>query len=256
LPYYCLDLPHKIFQKVDDVVRASEIWADDASRYEYLAHLRWRTLLDFDCLPDPDRDGLYFPKNIYSFLKQEVMVDCGAYVGDTIRDYIRRDDCSFKKIIALEPDPLNFKRLTDYISGLNSSLKKKIEILPFAVGSVNKKVFFSSTGLPSSEVSDDGSVEVESRRLDDILNGEIPTFIKMDIEGSEPDALIGATNRIKESQPVLAISVYHKQSDIWEIPLLIKSLSDNYSFFLRSHRDESWDLVCYAVPANRLRIPD
>jgi hypothetical protein len=99
-------------------------------------------------------------------------------------------------------------------------------------------------------------VEVESRRLDDILNGEIPTFIKMDIEGSEPDALIGATNRIKESQPVLAISVYHKQSDIWEIPLLIKSLSDNYSFFLRSHRDESWDLVCYAVPANRLRIPD
>jgi hypothetical protein len=79
-----------------------------------------------------------------------------------------------------------------------------------------------------------------------------PTFIKMDIEGAEVDALIGARRLIENALPVLAICVYHQPDHLWRIPLLIRSFSDQYRFFLRPHNEEGWDLVCYAVPASRL----
>jgi hypothetical protein len=73
----------------------------------------------------------------------------------------------------------------------------------------------------------------------------------MDIEGSEMDALAGASRIIREQGPLLAICVYHKQDDLWKIPLLIHSLNPEYRFFLRPHKLEVWDLVCYAVPKAR-----
>lgn len=79
-----------------------------------------------------------------------------------------------------------------------------------------------------------------------------PSFIKMDIEGAELDALIGARHSIEKDLPVLAISAYHQPDHVWRIPLLIQSFSDQYRFFLRSHNEEGWDLVCYAVPISRM----
>jgi hypothetical protein len=68
------------------------------------------------------------------------------------------------------------------------------------------------------------------------------------------DALIGARGSIKKTLPVLAICVYHQPDHLWRIPLLIWSFSDQYRFFLRPHNEEGWDLVCYAVPVNRLKV--
>ena len=88
--------------------------------------------------------------------------------------------------------------------------------------------------------------------LDEILSDQKPTYIKMDIEGSELQALTGAQNIIKKNLPVLAICSYHSQDHLWKIPALIHSYSDQYRFFLRPHLLEVWDLVCYAIPINRL----
>jgi hypothetical protein len=74
----------------------------------------------------------------------------------------------------------------------------------------------------------------------------------MDIEGGEIEALQGAAGVLREHCPLLAISVYHCQDHLWRIPLLIKSLQDRYHFFLRPHDEELWDLVCYAVPEQRM----
>jgi hypothetical protein len=74
----------------------------------------------------------------------------------------------------------------------------------------------------------------------------------MDIEGSEPDALIGARTIIQQNQPVLAICAYHRQNHLWQIPLLIHAMSEKYRFFLHPHLLEVWDLVCYAIPVERL----
>ena len=75
----------------------------------------------------------------------------------------------------------------------------------------------------------------------------------MDIEGAEPDALLGARATIARHRPILAMCAYHEQDHLWSIPLSLRETCDNYSFVLRPHNEEGWDLVCYGVPHERLR---
>lgn len=95
-----------------------------------------------------------------------------------------------------------------------------------------------------------GTQRVDCFALDEVLVERDPTFIKMDIEGSECDALLGARRVIEKSAPILAISAYHKQDDLWRVPLLMRSLRPDYQLYLRPH-DEVFELVCYAVPPSR-----
>jgi FkbM family methyltransferase len=254
LPHYCLDLPHKISQQADQVRKAYYLWVDDSSRREYLAQLRWRMLLDFDGLPSPIPKEQYFPDHLFSLTEDDVFVDCGAFDGDTIKTFLRHQEASFSKIIALEPDQTNLDKLQVYVSNLASNIKDKITVLPLAAGARREKVYFSATGTASSLVVDTGSIEVDCAPLDEVLGDCVPNFIKMDIEGAELDALAGTRRVIQQTSPILAICVYHQQAHLWQIPLFIHSLSDQYRFFLKPHGEEGWDLVCYAVPVARLTI--
>jgi hypothetical protein len=92
---------------------------------------------------------------------------------------------------------------------------------------------------------------VNCTRLDVALN-EAPTWIKMDIEGSEPAALRGAEMSITRHAPLLSICVYHSQDHVWSIPNQIAKLRPDYRFYLRPYVAESWDLVCYAIPPQRV----
>ena len=88
--------------------------------------------------------------------------------------------------------------------------------------------------------------------LDEYLKDKnAPTFIKMDIEGAEIEALAGSTEIVSANQPVLGISSYHMPDHLWRIPLQIASMSNGYSFFLRPHNEEGWDLVTYAISRER-----
>lgn len=78
--------------------------------------------------------------------------------------------------------------------------------------------------------------------------GDRVTTIKMDIEGSELEALKGARETIRRDKPKLAICIYHKTEDLWEIPLYIKSLIPEYRFYIRHHGPSGlYDSVLYAV---------
>jgi hypothetical protein len=141
--------------------------------------------------------------------------------------------------------------LSEYDQSL--SIKKSIHLYQNAVGMHAETLMFRATGTASSSLTPSGNITIKSLSLDDVLKGRTPSFIKMDIEGAEIDALLGAKNIIKVFTPVLAICVYHKQNHLWKIPQLIASLSDSYRFFLRAHREEGWDLICYAIPSNRIK---
>jgi FkbM family methyltransferase len=254
LPYYCWDVPHRICEQAVEVRQAFELWSDEASRREYLAQLRWRLLLDFDGLPSPVAHEQYFPPDLFLLSPDEVFVDCGAFDGDTLKSFIGRQGENFKGFVALEPDPTNFRKLESYVSTLGTSLKSKITLSPLAVAARAGKLYFEATGTAAATASVNGTLEVTCAPLDEILADNRPTFVKMDIEGAEMDALIGARGSIKKTLPVLAICVYHQPDHLWRIPLLIWSFSDQYRFFLRPHNEEGWDLVCYAVPVNRLKV--
>jgi hypothetical protein len=74
-----------------------------------------------------------------------------------------------------------------------------------------------------------------------------PTFIKMDIEGAEIEAIHGSADIIQSDKPDLAISIYHKIEHLWRIPMLLKSLNRNYKFYLRSHEHYNQETILYAV---------
>jgi FkbM family methyltransferase len=250
LPHYALDLPHKVLIDEETVRSVLRLWADEASRREYVAQIRWRLELDFDGLPSPVSHEIYFPDDLFDLDGDEAFVDCGAFDGDTIRRFLVRRGDAFRRIAAFEPDPANFKRLAAYVASLPAGRQERILLFEKAVGARSGKVSFDARGNESSVVGS-GSLQVESVAIDEALAGTRPTYIKMDTEGSEPDALAGAADTIARHAPALAICSYHQQDHLWLIPAFIRSVSDRYRFFLRPHLLEVWDLVCYAVPAER-----
>jgi FkbM family methyltransferase len=248
LPHYPADLPHKVHQQADEVRRASHLWSDDASRSEYLAQVRWRLLGDF-ALPAPVEHTTYFPLELCPLTDHEVFVDCGAYDGDSIRSFLEQTKRAFQRVYSFEPDPANFRKLEEEVS-LRPE-RESIQLQCAAVGAQSGTVTFSGDGNEASSVGK-GEMVVNCVALDEALSGAQPTYLKMDIEGAELDALNGARGIIQRHSPVLAICSYHVQNHLWKIPLLIQSINPNYSFFLHPHLLEGWDLVCYAIPDSRL----
>jgi FkbM family methyltransferase len=252
LPHYAVDLPHKVFQEADEVRKALPLWIDAASQTEYTAQVRWRMLMDFDVLPSPDVNEAYFPIDLVDLLPEDIFVDCGAYDGDTIRILLRIYGEKFKKIVAFEPDPMNFNKLQQFQLSMPKRIRNRMVLHQMATGTLKGKVHFKASGTAASSIGL-GDFDVDCISLDDVLEKNSSLYIKMDIEGSEIDTLLGAQNMIQKELPVLAVCSYHCQNHLWRIPNLIRSFSDQYCFFLRPHNLEGWDLVCYAIPQNRLK---
>ena len=108
----------------------------------------------------------------------------------------------------------------------------------------------ASAVLVESGAGMDG-IDVECAPLDELFAKRRISFLKLDIEGAEPEALTGAREVIARDRPTIAVCVYHLQNHLWQIPLLVGSLVDDYRFYLRPYNEEGWDLVCYAVPRDR-----
>jgi FkbM family methyltransferase len=252
LPHYMLDLPHRICEQAPAIRRAFSLLADRPSQREFVNHLHFHLSSDFDHLSAPIRDLPYFPTDLFTAPRDETFIDCGAFDGDTVYSLLRVGARAFRQIIAIEPDPTNCARLSQSLSTLPEDFGRKVVVKQSAVGSERTRVRFNNSGTAASGVSPDGAIEVDSAPLDELLADCAPTYIKMDIEGSEVDALRGASATIKRRRPILGICVYHRQEHLWEVPLLIHSLGEGYSFFLRPHDYDGWDTVCYAVPRSRL----
>jgi FkbM family methyltransferase len=252
LPNYYVDLPHKVLCEGDLVREAYDLWADDESREEYVAQIEWRTSLDYDVLGPPRQDVPYFPERLFARNNDEVFVDCGAFDGDTIRSFLEWSGGEFARIWAFEPDPGNFRTLSAFVEGLPPAIRTRIELIAAGVGRKSESLRFKSDGTSSSAVAEDGAIEIETRAVDGIDFGSPPTFVKMDIEAFEPEALEGAAATIARHAPVLAVCVYHRQDHLWRIPLQISRLNSSYKFFLRKYMTECWETVCLAVPPHRL----
>lgn len=207
--------------------------ADQESRD--IIHNRCKTFLTGD-LTYIDRNVInrhtYFSQEFYSISNDEILFDCGAFTGDTIEDFVTFTNKKYKKIVAFEPDEKNVKRLNAFI---NNKIENVV-VIQKATGDKNGKVSFLNKGNMFSKTVDvkDSSDElsVDIVRLDNYIDYH-PTLIKMDIEGSELDSLIGATQIIKTQKPKLAICIYHMPFDFYEIPKFLKSLVPEYKFKVR-----------------------
>jgi FkbM family methyltransferase len=244
-------LPHKLYEHADRVRLAAEIWADEASRAEYLAQVRLRALGDAYGLSEPATEESYFLEGVFDVQPEEVFLDCGAFDGDTIQALIERNE-EFGRIEAVEADSRSFARLARYVAALEPRLRNKIRLHQCAVGSHNGTVRFENTGKVDSKISSHGAIVVDMVPIDVMFASEPVSMIKMDIEGGEFDALMGASHVIQRDRPILAICVYHSQEDLWRLPLLMRAMCPDYRMYLKCYRGDGIQTVAYAVPPGRI----
>lgn len=246
LPYSQFEVPEQLLTKADKIRAAFALWADEVSRKQYVDHLQFRLLLDHEALPPNNRQG-YFP-DLLSLCENTVFVDCGAYDGDSIREFLAHQQNHFARIYAFEPDQTNFRRLQSFIEGLPRVISEKIVIQNAGVGETRTRVAFNATGNMSAALSSKGATLVDVVLLDDVIECDNnPIFLKLDVEGAEWRALKGAGRLIEGHTPTIAISIYHQVDDLWELPLKIAQLNPRYKFFLRTQGEDGMDVICYAA---------
>jgi FkbM family methyltransferase len=249
-----IELPHRLPAYADEIRACREVLADEESRRELAGQLEWRYWLDDDALPPSlSPSETYFPMDLMVPSAEEVFVDCGSFQGDILPSFTSHWNGKFKHIFAVEPDPQNREALETATRSMG--LADRVIVFPCAIGEKNGPVSFASTGTVTSRIVEGGRqvLSVECRRLDDILWSATPTYIKMDIEGAEPQALIGATDLLRRYHPILAVCTYHRSEHLWQIPNLIRAIAPEYNLFLRRYAEESWEGVCYAIPDHRLK---
>lgn len=240
----------EIIKNKESIAKAYEALEDEESRKVFLSVLRFRLLSEWQPIPVLQASKQYFDYDIYKKTSNEYFIDCGAFDGDTMEAFIASTEKSFEKYCAFEPDQANAHKINEKILNIYPDLKEKLKVYPNAVLDKKCTVYFDEQGTSNSHISDKNDNAIEAVDLDSTLLGEHPTFIKMDVEGSEIKALKGTEKIIKDNKPVLGICTYHRTEDLWEIPLYIKALNPEYKLYLRSYYGFI-ENVCYAVPSNR-----
>ena len=248
LPYYAMSSPEVVLEGKDEILDAFDALTDPASRDYLYRYIRWRLHLDYDALPGPCGELEYFPHGLVSLLGPQCYVDCGAYDGDTLQQFLAHAQAGLQSAHLFEPDPSNFANLTQRIHGLPGGIAGQVSLYRKAAGSGSGLLPFQCDGAESSALSDHGNVEVEVVALDTALIGVVPTFLKMDIEGHELEALKGASRLIRDHRPTLAICVYHRPDHPWKVPLMLKNLLPEHRIAIRPHAADGWEWVAYAVP--------
>ena len=251
LPHAAVDWPASLADQSSAIVDGLSNWADDASRAEYVAQIAWHSLASSQVPRSLPASETYFPEGLVRLGAHEVFVDCGAFDGDTLRAFLERNGNRFDRLIAFEPDPMNFEALSTFIGGLPPDTRGRIELRRVAVYSGANTLRFAAADGAGSAVASSGDIEVPADSLDNLLAGVVPTFIKMDIEGAEPNALRGAVRTLRTQAPTLAVCLYHAREHLWLLPSVIRQANADYRIFLRRHSDECWETVAYALPRER-----
>ncbi|MBY0431392.1 MAG: FkbM family methyltransferase [Rhodospirillales bacterium] len=218
---------------------------DDASRRHLEAILGFRLTGDIGALaPVVDWD-LYYPRDLFTFGINEVYVDAGTFLGDSIALFIARTGGHFTRVLGFEPDAATFPGLR-----ANFSAEPRVELINKGLHAASGVLRFIHAGergsmIAATETAADGTIDVAA--LDDILGDGRVTYIKMNIEGAETDALRGAARAIRRWRPRLAISAYHFPRDLWRIPSVIEDIDPSYRLHLRQHDAGSVETVVYAL---------
>ena len=220
--------------------RAYSLLADEESKRVYKDILNFKVsgkikyLLSSFC----DKSKVY--SDILNLNENEEIIDLGAYDGDTIREFTAATGGKYKHITAIEPDKKSYKKLLKNTDGM-----KNISTLNMGIWSKRDTLIFDAEAGRNSKLSAEG-VSVEVTDIDSL--NIAPTFIKMDIEGSEMKALEGAEKTIKKYLPKLYICAYHRNEDLFALLLKINELSEKYKIYFRhSKYIPAWESNFYCV---------
>ena len=206
--------------------------ADDWSRDVFAASLNYKLSGKLHYLWQSETERLKDLQSIFSWIEEETYADLGAYNGDTIREFLQLTNNKYNRIFAAEPDRRNYKKLSAYLeaSGLSD-----IKIFERAIWKETAELSFSDSGGRQSTLLTGQRHIVQAVDIDTLLEDERVTYIKMDVEGAEMEALKGGKEQIKRNKPKLFIAAYHHDADIFLLPLFMWQLVPEYKVYLRKH---------------------
>lgn len=190
---------------------------------------------------ETDKDEIF---GLLSPGSAEDFADLGAYNGDTIRELLQYTGGRFSSVTALEPDKRNFKKLSCYAS---EHLTGQVDLIPAGAWDCCETLTFAAKAGRNSRIARAG-VETPMRSLDSVLQGRRCSFLKLDVEGAEAKALLGAHQTISRWHPKINCAAYHRNEDLFALPLLLHEHWPSYRLLLRHHPYiPAWDTNLYAV---------
>lgn len=207
-------------------MRVYERLADDQSRRVLEYSLRYKISGRIEYLKAMEST----PEEVYKTLlcpsHFETYVDLGAYDGDTIREFLHYTGGQYQKIIALEPDRRNYKKLV--------ARTPQAICLQAGAWCEDCTMRFAAKGGRNSSLGSDG-VETVMRTVDSVLGSSAASYLKFDVEGAEYEALCGAEKTMRTYRPKLFVAAYHRNEDLFRLPLLIHELNPAYQLYLRHY---------------------
>ena len=208
-----------------EICDAMSLFADSDSKHAYANIINYKLTGKMKYLMDAysDKDELYaeLPDGIGSF------IDAGAYNGDTVKEAIAYFP-NLSEVIAIEPDPKNYKKLLKYTDTLDGI---RVTALNAAVWDNDGEGEFLASGNRNSSVSSTASYQHKDTGVDLVSIDSLmasPDYIKYDVEGAELEALIGSHNTVLSHRPSMLVSLYHRSCDIFSIP---NYLAQKYPFY-------------------------
>ncbi len=202
----------------------------------------FRTKFEWKYLPTRSKGIEYFP-DFFELTENEKFIDVGAFTGDTLDNFMQITGGKFSSYIALEPDRKNFIKLEKKIT---SNLSGRVKALQIGAGGRNCEIHFSESGSDASSVDELGTNIIKVVKLDDLDVAQGPSFVKIDVEGFEPEVIKGMSRLLKKEQPKLALCVYHRSEHLWRLPFEIIAVNGKYKrrMYLR-HYEDLFDTVFY-----------
>ena len=253
--YYCLD--EIVIYDLWEEVQKSYAVLDDDSKELYLYLLKCKIRAEYP----RKEDGYISAQNEYfafsEFCKlndEEVFVDAGCYIADTIEEYIHIKGNHFKKIYAFEPDKVSYENAKEMIKTItkeNQIDNKKIELYSYGLGKKIEVAMFErfeeTNGSGSKFLPNKLDLAQETRvvSIDDFINEQIH-FLKVDVESYEHQVIQGAKRSIKEWKPLVAISIYHNIFDFIQMPYVIKEIRPDYKMKILQHASSWSETILYA----------
>lgn len=226
------------------IVDALELMEDSDSKKIFCSNLKAFSDYSYETALVSGQTVQYFDVQVPFAKGYGDFVDCGAYTGDSLEASF--EHVGIKNYYAFEPDRINFEKLSSAVSAHQDKLEKTI-LFPCGLSNENKCCTFQSGGESASALTEDGDTVVQVVRLSDALKKVPVSMIKMDIEGAEAEALLGAEEIIRTQKPDLCICVYHHVADLWELPLLLHRMVPEYKFYLRAHEKWTIETVLYVT---------
>ena len=168
----------------------------------------------------------------------EGFIDGGGFDGETSKSFVQLyPDC--QHIYYIEPNLESFEKSQKNLKDI-----AKIKFFKKGLWHTSETLFFDNSLGPASKLSHQGTTTIQTVSIDEVIKSQV-SYIKLDIEGAEYNALRGAKKIITEFKPVIAVCVYHNQQDFIRIPELLLNYNPNYRIYLRHYTQGVFETVMY-----------